>query len=561
MSPSKLMRRKRSTGGSGLVCAGGLILALLAGACSNQVDVSFRLVPSCSDPAMLSGADCSFIEVVVAALDPNDPLYPGNPSGGPLRTTCQLAEGNCKIDGSELIGTGRLVDVLCKPSVNVEPVARATSQSLLFDDSRDGVDGLRASLQLGKINEFTQATVIDPSADDYTDCSLMAESAGRYGHASLVLDDGRVLITGGIRRFGQSGVEEILATAEIFDPASGSHRLVLGPDGAAKMAASSGRAYHTMTRLRDGRVLIAGGVGMIDKGGVTERAALRSAEIFDPATETFVSPMDMGAGRAHHAATMLATGSVLLTGGATYGNGSINNYLDTGVIFNPTDGSWTPVANSMSAPRAFHKAVLLDPATTQGKVLVAGGENSTETLPTVDIFNPNGLQFYAGVDVVMGANRSRFCAVRLSSGRVMVAGGSTERDDPGTPEREFSPNTGVEIYDPVGGGSFGTFTADTVNLQVARMDHSCHLLDTGHVLVAGGITGGGQASGLGEIVRDDDNAYSVDQVPNQLDPARGLHGAVKLRNGWVLLTGGLANLEATAALRESVFFTPPPSYP
>jgi hypothetical protein len=536
------------------------MLALLAGACSNQVDVSFRLVPSASDPTLLSGADCSFIEVVVAALDPNDPLYLHKPDG-PRRTTCQLAEGNCKINGAELIGTGRLVDVLCKPSVNVDPVARATSQSLLFDDSRDGVDGLRATLQLGRINEFSQATVIDPDADDFTEVSLMAESAGRYGHASVVLEDGRVLITGGIRRFGQSGVEEILATAEIFDPATGSHRLVLGPDGAAKMAASSGRAYHTMTRLRDGRVLIAGGVGMIDKGGVTERAALRSAEIFDPATETFVSPMDMGAGRAHHAATMLATGSVLLTGGATYGGGTINNYLDNGVIFNPTDASWTPVANTMSAPRAFHQAVLLDPATTQGKVLVVGGENSGGTLNSVDIFNPNGLQFYAGVDVAMGTNRSRFCAVRLSSGRVMVAGGSTERDDPGTPDREFSPDTGVEIYDPVDpSSSFGAFTADTINLQVARMDHSCHLLDTGHVLVAGGITGGGQATGLGEIVRDDNNAYSVEQIPNQLDPARGLHGAVRLRNGWVLLTGGLANLEATSAMRESVFFVPPPSY-
>lgn len=557
MSPSKTMRRTRGAGGSGLVCGGGLILALLAGACSNEVDVSFRLVPPCSDKAMLNGSNCAFIKVIISALDPNDPLSPGNPGGGPLSTTCQLAEGNCKIDGSELIGTGRLVDVLCMPSVNVEPVARATSQSLLFDDSRDGVDGLRASLQLGKINEFTQATVIDPNAADFSECSLMAENAGRYGHASVVLDDGRVLITGGIRRFGQGGVEEILATAEIFDPATGNHRLVLGSDGqAAKMAASSGRAYHTMTRLRDGRVLIAGGVGLIDK-----RTALRSAEIFDPATETFVSPMDMGAGRAHHAATMLATGSVLLTGGATYGNGTINNYLDSGVIYNPADGSWTPVANTMSAPRAFHQAVLLDPNTTQGKVLVAGGENSNGTLSSVDIFNPNGLQFYADVDVAMGANRSRFCAVRLSSGRVMVAGGSTERDDPGTPDREFSPDTGVEIYDPVGGGSYGAFTADTINLQVARMDHTCHLLDTGHVLVAGGITGGGQATALGEIVRDDDNVYSVDQVPNQLDPARGLHSGVKLRNGWVLLTGGLANLAASAALRESAFFVPPPSYP
>jgi hypothetical protein len=535
----------------------GLWICLGAAGCSNTVDATFQLVAPCSDQALVS-ASCQFVKVIVSALDPSDPMY-----AVPLVRTCGMAEGHCKIDGAELIGAGRMIDVQCfpvAPAGGAQPVARATSGALLFDDSGDGVDGLNASLLLGNVNGFVETTVTDRNDPDFQGCSLMAESAGRYGHASVVLEDGRVLTTGGIRRYGQ-GVEEILATAEIYDPATGEQRLVLGGDGMeARMHASSGRAFHTMTRLRDGRVLIVGGVGPIQQGAATVRTALRSAEIFDPATEAFTDPMDMGAGRAHHTATMLATGTVLIAGGATYGsNNAINTYLDTGVIFDSGTRTWTPVQNAMSAPRAFHRAVMLDPATTQGKVLVVGGENSSGTLSTADIFNPNGLQFYAGVDVTMARNRSRFCAVRLKSGRVLVAGGSTVRDDPGTPELEFSPDTGVEIYDPNAGGSFGGFTADVINLTVARMLHTCSLLDNGNVVVAGGLTGGGQATGLGELIRDTAGVYGVESLPDQLDPPRFQHTMVTLRNSWVMIHGGLPSLDtAAAALRQSILFVPPP---
>ncbi len=535
------------------------VMFLLCSSCGSSVDVSFRLVPPCSDPSVLTGANCQFIKITVSSLDPSDPLHPSQVANnlGPRRTTCNMSEGHCKISGDDLVGAGRMVDVLCYPSLDVAPVARATSQSLLLDSSPDGVGGLKASLLLGNILGFVETTVTDPADPEFSKCSLMAESAGRYGHAAVTLQDGRVLITGGMRRFGQ-GVEEILATAEIFDPGTGIHRLILGPDGQAlKMFA--GRAYHTMTLLRDGRVLIVGGIGLVSNA----QAALRSAEIFDPVTETFTSPMDMGVARAHHTATTLATGQVLIAGGATYSNGSINNYLNSATIFDPNSGTWTAVSNTMSTGRAFHQAVLLDPTTTQGKVLIIGGENANGTLSSVDIFNPNGLQFYSGVDVTMSTSRSRFCAVRLQSGRVLVAGGTTVADDPGTADFDFSPDNGVEVYDISSGGEgFGAFASASANLNVARMGQSCAVLEDGSVVVAGGLTGSGQATGVGELIRDNDNVYTVEQLPDPLDPERFEQAAVLLKNGWFLLTGGLSSSASDAtALRQSVLFVPQPANP
>ena len=71
------------------------------------------------------------------------------------------------------------------------------------------------------------------------------------------------------------------------------------------------RAAHTVTRLPDGKVLIAG--GFREEG--TSEIAIASAEIFDPGTNTFMSTSDMTAPRNGHTATLLPNGKVLLAGG------------------------------------------------------------------------------------------------------------------------------------------------------------------------------------------------------------------------------------------------------
>jgi hypothetical protein len=96
----------------------------------------------------------------------------------------------------------------------------------------------------------------------------------RWISSAIRLRDGRVLITGGTKT---DGPERGIATAEIFDPATGT----IAPTGAM----TSPRTNHTMALLPDGRVVVVG--GQTDPNGVT----LTTTEVYDPATGLF-SPGD-----------------------------------------------------------------------------------------------------------------------------------------------------------------------------------------------------------------------------------------------------------------------------
>ena len=68
----------------------------------------------------------------------------------------------------------------------------------------------------------------------------------RAAHTATLLEDGRVLVTGGIR-----AGEAALASAEVYDPSA--------RDFSAAGAMTSVRSGHTATLLRSGLVLLAGG--------------------------------------------------------------------------------------------------------------------------------------------------------------------------------------------------------------------------------------------------------------------------------------------------------------
>jgi MBG domain (YGX type)/YDG domain/Galactose oxidase, central domain/Kelch motif len=209
--------------------------------------------------------------------------------------------------------------------------------------------------------------------------------------------------------------------------------------------------------------------------------------------------------RRGHTATRLADGRVLIAGGENSG-GTLNQTE----IYDPASGSFSVAAN-MDAARVDHTATLL----ADGRVLIAGGRNGGASLATTEIFDPATGSFTSGPS--MGVARAGHSATLFANGRVLIAGG----DAAGS----------AEIFDLAA----GTSTA-TASMRVARSLHSATLLQDGRVLVVGGRDGNGNPLTSGEIF--DTPASSFGTVGNELAVSRVNAHLRILFDGKVQIIGG-----------------------
>jgi hypothetical protein len=219
----------------------------------------------------------------------------------------------------------------------------------------------------------------------------------RSGHTATLLPSGRVLVAGGCCDSQGS----TLVSAELYDPASNSW--------APAASMTTARAFHTATLLPSGQVLVAGG-----GNGSYPWTALASAEIYDPASNSWSPAGSMSTVRIWHTATLLPSGQVLVAGGSD----NNANALASAELYDPASGSWAPAA-SMSTARASHTATLLP----SGQVLVAGGDGDagSSTLDSVELYGPASNSWSPAAS--LGTARSSDTATLLPSGEVLVAGG------------------------------------------------------------------------------------------------------------------------------------------
>jgi hypothetical protein len=321
------------------------------------------------------------------------------------------------------------------------------------------------------------AVVYDSGADRFSPTDSLAGARG--SHTATLLTDGRVLITGGGPASWLNERAQYLASAELYDPETGT----FSPTGSMTIA----RDGHTATRLKDGRVLIAGGNDLGDHG-------VASAELYDPNTGVFTATGSMTTARGFHTATLLADGRVLIAGGDPQAWTFAGPFVASAEIYDPQTGVFT-ATGSMSVGRELHAATLL----ADGRVLITGGVTNAGPAPSLasaELYDPTTGKFSATGNMTVA--RVLQTSTLLNDGRVLIAGGQEHgRAYPDNPEFLSS----AEVYDPVS----GVFSA-TGSLAEARTWHAANLLPDGRVLLTGGY-GAAAPLATGELYDPTTNTF------------------------------------------------------
>ena len=319
----------------------------------------------------------------------------------------------------------------------------------------------------------------------------------RSGHSATLLQDGRILIAGGMRRN-----QDFYRSAELYNPTTGRFQ----PTGEMNIA----RVGHAAVLLRSGKVLIVGGwIGH----GCTD-----SAELYDPATGKFTLTAKMTAMRGRPEATLLASGDVLITGGADQPNGS--GGTASAELFRAATQTFEPLP-PMHAARISHTSTLLQ----DGRVLIVGGRGDSVTA-VVDLYDPATRRFIQTGSLATA--RYKQTAGLLPDGRVLIAGGSDDRDWTGSLRS-------AEVYYP----RTGKFAATSpMNDARFKLPDEAARLPSGQLLIAGGSK---------QVETYDPATGRFEVASGQLSNAWHYMSETRLKDGSVLLAGGYPNNDQTTA--------------
>jgi galactose oxidase-like protein/fibronectin type III domain protein len=137
-------------------------------------------------------------------------------------------------------------------------------------------------------------------------------ASGVVNGSSVMYRPGKILYSGGAPSIRSTTTAK--ANAAVIDLTAGT------PAWRTVPSMHSARIYHTLTMLADGTVLAVGGENSSDQSIVT--SGVLTAEIWDPASETWTNVGAMAAARNYHStALLMPDGRVLVAGGGHYNGG------------------------------------------------------------------------------------------------------------------------------------------------------------------------------------------------------------------------------------------------
>lgn len=408
-----------------------------------------------------------------------------------------------------------------------------------------------------------RAELFDIAKETWEEGPLM--SAPRFAHTATRLSDGTVVVIGGAAN------DSDVRAVERYDPGLG-----------AFVAAGSvldGRMHSAATLLSDGTILLSGGARLLRRNDTPPTPEeVRTTERYDPTTQLSIAGNNLRARRFRHTAALLRDGRVLIAGGV---GEQASELFDPAVALDAVETTMaiavpspTSVASvwTGSLPREVvdHVSVTLN----NGAVLVAGGSSDRQhfdgfndgepvkVAAVLDPDSPSPTPFPSSpprvVDVTPGSGPpsggTEITISGLSLQRVtsVTIGGKSAQFDVVSPEK-------VTATCPPGGGEAevqvtttagtsrasettrfsyteveGSWSTVGQSIGLPRVESTATPLGDGRALVAGGSSGG---TLLSSTLLYDPAKRAWSDGPS-MTTARAGHTATQMSDGRVLVVGG-----------------------
>lgn len=459
-------------------------------------------------------------------------------------TTASLGSGSADFSG---IPYGEDLQLVVEGLDDLDtPIMRGMSTPFsFFPDSPER----QVPVLMMELERFSPAAALAPGlGGELTVLPVAFETAQtRAGHSVTQLDSGRLLFVGGASLTSGDGfpmpwmegglnVERVLRTAELYDPSTGTFLQL--PD------MRFGRAFHSTTLLDDGRILVVGGVTIFEKDNGPVLETVKPAELFDPSTQTWTIISGDAAPRLarawHSAVQRKLDGKVIVAGGRSVTNGSAG-VLDSAEVFNPDTLMFETNAGGeliqLTVPRADHTAVLsAAPGPGRGSdVMLVGGRNEAGVLGSVETVRSVNSNTRFESEVLLPQLRTpRYdhASLRVTpedGNLILIVGGTGE---------DGSPLDSIEVVDVAASqvAAAGTLSAPRSRPTLVELPQTLN------VVVLGGASGTEALATAEKLVyREDTGRYMSEAIASSMGTPRYLHTSSLLSNGLILMTGGVGS--------------------
>lgn len=265
----------------------------------------------------------------------------------------------------------------------------------------------------------------------------------RLGHASVILPNGNILISG-------NGVDTTSSNCEIYNTSENRWEY--------SSSMNTPRSRHNLILLKTGIILAIGSF------------MERSCELYDPINDKWeFTDSLINSGIDGHTITELKDGRILICGVIeTVKNDTVftRTTISRCTIYDPLTGKWS-IAENMNTTRQDHSAILLN----DGRVMVMGGLPLTNSC---EIYDPEKNRWISAPS--MHDERYSFASILLPDGRVFVSGGMTK------PTMYNSMSKNCEAYNPI--SNEWSLVSDMLTW---RTTHKLYLYeDKNQILIFGG---------------------------------------------------------------------------